>query len=46
MNLPFNYYENKYVKHYLYNLNSRFSLSNYKALSDYILNKYYNNVYR
>ena len=45
INLLFNYYENKYVRDYLYYINNKYALSNYRALSDYILNNYYEIIY-
>ena len=45
-NLLFNYYENKYVKNHFHYVNSKYTLSNYKALSDYILNDCYDTVYK
>ena len=45
-NLLFNYYENKYVKDHFHYVNSKYTLPNHKALSNHILNNYYNTIYK
>ena len=44
-NLSFNHYENKYVKDHFHYVNPKYTLPNHKALSDHILNNYYNTIY-
>ena len=43
-NLLFNHYENKYIKDHFYYINPKYTLSDYRALSGYILAKCYDIV--
>ena len=43
-NLFFNYYENNYIKNYVYDFNSRFKFLDHKTLSEHILNECYDIV--
>lgn len=44
-NLPFNHYENQYVRDHLYHINSKYFVPDHKALSGHILNECYGTVY-